>query len=704
MEKYLEQQPSSILKIAIVGPESTGKTTLAEQLAIKFDTVWAPEFARDYLQKKWDTFQTTCEPEDLLQIAKGQIQLENDRLCVANKILFCDTTLLVTKVYSEYYFKYCDPILDQAVKNNFYDLVFLTNIDIPWQADDLRDKPNERTAIFTAYTKTLHQNNTPYIVLSGNKQERLQKATQIINDVKQAIAIGLNAKDFVQLFYHGITLDKLEQQLRFFKKGIPKTILERPAIKEDGILVYSTAAFNEFTVLFESKKNSLKLKKFVPASGAASRMFKFLSEFLISFNLENDTINAYINRKNDAELAIFITGIEKFPFYKQVLKKIKNDFPDFKDWNRDRKIHKFITYLIGTEFLNYTQLPKGVLPFHDYNSNIVTPLEEHLKESAYYAASNGTANLHFTVSEAHQHLFQAIINKTKYKFEAEKQLTINTNFSYQSKATDTIAVNHDNTPFRNENGCLVFRPGGHGALIENLNALDADLIFIKNIDNVNQNQIEEIAFYKKGLAGILLSIQEQVFDYLYFMQNTNIQESDLSELILFAQNALHCTLVDDFNKYTLENKIATLVTLFNRPIRVCGMVFNEGEPGGGPYWVKDSKGNVSLQIVESSQVDLSNENQAILFNQATHFNPVDLVCGIKNYKNEKFNLLDFIDFNSGLIVSKNSNGLPIKGYELPGLWNGAMANWITLFVQVPLLTFNPVKTVNDLLKPNHQQH
>uniref|UniRef100_UPI00375019DB DUF4301 family protein n=1 Tax=Flavobacterium sp. TaxID=239 RepID=UPI00375019DB len=255
-------------------------------------------------------------------------------------------------------------------------------------------------------------------------------------------------------------------------------------------------------------------------------------------------------------------------------------------------------------------------------------------------------------------------------------------------------------PFRDENGKLVFRPGGHGALIENLNNLETDLIFIKNIDNVIQDHIDSIALYKKALAGILVELQQQIFNYLNEIEKA--KDDKLDEIIAFAKNNLNIEILDNFQKYTLDNKISYIKNILNRPIRVCGMVKNEGEPGGGPFWVRDSRGSLSLQIVETSQVDLANSNQIKIMANATHFNPVDLVCGIRNYKNERFDFTDFVDHNSGFIVEKAQNGKPLKSYELPGLWNGAMAKWITVFVEVPLITFNPVKTVNDLLKAAHQ--
>jgi hypothetical protein len=358
--------------------------------------------------------------------------------------------------------------------------------------------------------------------------------------------------------------------------------------------------------------------------------------------------------------------------------------------------------LLSSDYFDFANKPKGILPFHKYKTHIATPVEEHLLECTNYSSANNNSNLHFTVSESHQKHFEKIIDAIKSKIEKESNVAINVSYSYQNKSTDTLAVTMKNKPFRDEKGQLVFRPGGHGALIENLNNLDADIVFIKNIDNVIQNNLQKISLYKKGLAGILFSIQQQVFRYLNVLDAASIESELIDEIALFLKEKLNITMNDDFHSQNLESKVIELQTLLNSPIRVCGMVKNEGEPGGGPFWVRNDQGAVSLQIVESSQVDLDNDNQKEILNAATHFNPVDLVCGIKNYKKEKFDLTQFVDNNSGFIVEKNVAGKSIKGYELPGLWNGAMANWLTVFVQVPLITFNPVKTVNDLLKPAHQ--
>jgi nicotinamide riboside kinase len=702
MEENLKQQQSSTVKITLFGPESTGKTTLAKQLAAHFDTVWAPEFARDYLQEKWDTRQQICEPEDLLPIAIGQIRLENEALLIANKVLFCDTNLMVTKVFSEIYYNYCDPSLDKAAKKHKYDLFFLTDIDIPWEKDDLRDNPNERSAAFQMFKKALIENQKPFITLSGDSNERLQKAIEAINNLEKAKEMGFSSHDFVQIYDHGISLDAIQNQLNIFKKGVSKIILDRPATKEDGVFKITEKDFELYAQSFDQKKEGLQLKKFVPASGAASRMFKFLNEFLNEFDEENESINAYINRKKEKNLPMFFVGLEKFPFYQKVYDKLMAIFPDFNSWERDKKNYHFIKLMLSSEHFDFANKPKGVLDFHKYKDHIATPVEEHIKECVFYASSNSISHLHFTVSESHQQLFEEIIKDIKEKVHQKTGTVLHVGFSFQDKATDTIAVDLNNEPFRNESGNLVFRPGGHGALINNLNNLHSDIIFIKNIDNVIQNHIQEITLYKKALAGILLNLQGQIFQYLRQIEEKLVNENDIETIIRFINEKLNIEVIEDFNKYTLENKIAFVKDKLNRPIRVCGMVKNEGEPGGGPFWVSDSKGNLSLQIVESSQIDSNNAEQIAILAKSTHFNPVDLVCAIKNYKGEKFDLFQFIDQKTGFIVTKNKNGKDLKSYELPGLWNGAMAKWITVFVQVPLVTFNPVKTVNDLLKPAHQ--
>jgi predicted nucleic-acid-binding protein len=522
-----------------------------------------------------------------------------------------------------------------------------------------------------------------------------------LGELEKALDIGLTTSDFADIQQRSIAIDSIIKQLDIFKNGITKAIVKRPATVNDGILYLQEEKANEYAAFFDSKKDNFKLTKFVPASGAATRMFKFLLEFLDEFDPETETVNAFINRKKENNLKVFLVAIEKFPFYNEIAEVVRN-MKGVETWKREQKTYAFIQTMLNDSRFNFSNKPKGILPFHDYESFIATPIYEHLKETVAYASSQGEANIQFTISDDHLDGFIDGISEVKETIEKESGIPINVSFSYQKKSTDTLAVNMDNTPFREATGHLFFRPGGHGALIENLSQLNADIVFIKNIDNVSHNNIHTIALYKKALAGILIGLQEQVFLYLRKIEQNEISEQDIEMILAFAKEKLLLHIPADVSKYTLENKKEFTFALLNRPIRICGMVKNEGEPGGGPFWIECSRGELSLQIVESSQIDLDNKAQKEIFSTATHFNPVDLVCGLKNYKGELFNLNEFIDNTSGFIVHKNRFGKNVKSYELPGLWNGAMAGWITIFTEVPLETFNPVKTVNDLLKPAHQ--
>jgi nicotinamide riboside kinase len=702
MEENLKQIQTDALKITLFGPECTGKTTLSEQLASEFNTLWVPEFGREYLQEKWDTKQEICSEDDLLPIAIGQIRLENEAVTKANRILFCDTNSLVTKVFSDIYYNSCSPILEKVAKKHKYDLFFLTDVDVPWEKDDLRDLSQNRARTLAQFEKALQHYNKPYIKLSGNAVERKQNAVKIVSDLLQAKKLGFTSQDYIEMYKKSIDISTVENQINCIKKGIQKTVLDRPATINDGIISLSKEESQFFSNYFDENKNTLKLKKFVPASGAASRMFKFLNEFINEFKFGEESINAYINRTNDKNLPVFLVAKEKFPFHSEVIRKVKAAHTDYDHFDKDTRDYWFIQILLSKDAFDFANKPKGVLPFHKYKHHIATAIEEHLNECAFYASSNGKSYIHFTVSKEHLTSFQTIVQKVKPVLEEKTKVTINVNYSFQNESTDVVALDMNNLPFRDDKDMIVFRPGGHGALIENLNMLDADLVFIKNIDNVIQNHIQEITFYKKSLGGVLLKFQKEIFDYLRMLQQDSVSKENIEEITFFIREKLNIQIKEDFNKYTKESKIENLIALLNRPIRICGIVKNEGEPGGGPFWVRDNKGTSFLQIIESTQIDLKDEQQRKIAQSATHFNPVDLVCGLKNYYGKPFDLNEYIDENSGFIVEKNKNGRSYKAYELPGLWNGAMAKWLTLFVEVPLITFNPVKTVNDLLKPSHQ--
>lgn len=511
-------------------------------------------------------------------------------------------------------------------------------------------------------------------------------------------------EDIQQIERKGLTLERVTAQIELFKKGIPFTNLVAAATVGNGIRSLTENDTEHYIEMFEDQKDSISIIKFIPASGAATRMFKFLFKFIKDYNPEKETLNAYINKNKSKDLSIFSIGLEKFPFYDMVLERLQKNYPDYDTLNKDTKLFLFVKMMLDPDSLNYGEYPKGLLPFHEYKNKVIsTAFEEHLFETVLYSNSS-KAKLHFTISDKYKDLFTDEFKRIEKKVEEKTGTSFEIYYSHQKQSTDTIAVTPDNTPFRENDGRLLFRPSGHGALIENLNSLDADLIFIKNIDNVVVFQYkEEVAKYKKVLAGILLELQNKAFNYLDNLEKDRVSDSEIHEIAQFLNEKLNLKISADFKKYSTKYQIEYLKDKLDRPIRVCGMVKNEGEPGGGPFWVKNEKGIISLQIVESAQVDKSIKKQRDILKNSTHFNPVDIVCGVKNHKGEKYNLLDFVDPDTAFITMKTKTGKDIKALELPGLWNGSMANWNTVFVEVPLITFNPVKTVNDLLKPTHQR-
>lgn len=512
--------------------------------------------------------------------------------------------------------------------------------------------------------------------------------------------------DIEQIEKKGLTLKKVKAQIELFKTGLPLINLQSAATIENGINGIKQLSEKErdyFLDYFDAKRNAISILKFVPASGAATRMFKTLFNFLDTYNPDEETINAFINTNKDSDLSVFLVGIEKLPFYQIVLKAVEKYYPEYDSFSNDKQKYVFVKTMLDEDKLNYGFCPKGLLPFHKYKDHNATAFEEHLFESALYSSSNGGAKLHFTISEKHKHIFDDEFKRIQEIVERKTQTKFHISFSYQKDATDTIAVTPQDEPFREDDGQLVFRPSGHGALLENLNDLEADIIFIKNIDNVVVFKYEkEVASYKKMLAGLLLEVQKQTFEHLKTLKKKEISDNELIGIAEFLVNRLNVKVSHEFEKYSKNYQIEYLIEKLNRPLRVCGMVKNEGEPGGGPFWVKEESGNVSLQIVESAQVDRKNKNQKEILKRSTHFNPVDLVCGVRDYKGKKFNLKKFVDPKTSFITMKTKVGKDLKALELPGLWNGSMASWNSIFVEVPLITFNPVKTVTDLLKPTHQ--
>ena len=473
-------------------------------------------------------------------------------------------------------------------------------------------------------------------------------------------------KDLQQIAAHGLTVEAVELQIENFRRGFPSLQVVSAASPADGIVVLTPEQAAEYAAKFEGRDASVTVAKFVPASGAATRMFKELFEFV------NED-------KRGKGIDTLLQNIEKFAFYPE-LQAVVEDFTD----------EKAVVSAIIKQGLGYGSLPKGLVTFHAYENGARKAVEEHLVEGALYGAADGIVRLHFTVSPEHEAAFRALLDERTAKYEALFGVKYDISFSQQKSSTDTIAVNPDNTPFRTDEGALLFRPAGHGALLENLNEIEASVIFVKNIDNVTTDALRaDTVLYKKALAGLLLELQQQTFEWLDALKEGS---ADVAELAAFIENKLCVKLPENYDVVLLEKLLA-------RPIRVCGMVRNEGEPGGGPFWVANADGTQTLQIAESSQISAEDMH---LMKDATHFNPVDLVCGVYAADGTKYDLRNYTDPATGFISSKSSGGRDLRAQELPGLWNGAMALWSTIFVDVPISTFSPVKVVQDLLRPQHQ--
>ena len=473
-------------------------------------------------------------------------------------------------------------------------------------------------------------------------------------------------EDLQQIEQHGLTQAQVEQQIENFRKGFPYLKIVRAAAAGDGVLVMSDEQIAQAEARYNDAAANIKVVKFVPASGAATRMFKELFEYV------NDD-------KRTPGIDKLLDNIEKFAFWPELSKYIMPDSPD----------EEIVESIVKTG-LCYGSKPKGLVTFHSYPEGNRKAVEEHLVEGALYARSGDEVYIHFTVSSEHMGGFWVVLGATQPYYEERFGVKYNVSFSVQKPSTDTIAVNPDNTPFRTDEGKLLFRPAGHGALIENLNDIDADIIFVKNIDNVTTDERRgDTVKYKKALAGLLLELQEQAFEYLKVLE---VGGADLEPIAKFVEEKLCVKLPEDYNTELLK-------AVLNRPIRVCGVVRNQGEPGGGPFWVDGGDGTESLQIAESSQIAPEDMH---LMKSATHFNPVDLVCGVKDSRGGKFDLTQYTDPSTGFISSKSSGGRDLRAQELPGLWNGAMAKWNTVLVEVPITTFSPVKVVQDLLRPEHQ--
>jgi hypothetical protein len=497
-----------------------------------------------------------------------------------------------------------------------------------------------------------------------------------------------------QIREHGLTEAQVREQIKHFKTGAAPIRLNRPCKVGDGLL---SIPATDRKILIENNDREAavgRCMKFVPASGAASRMFR---EWFRCF--ERGCFDT------EAATHAFAADIRQFAFFEDLEHLISRKDQSLEQWLKQRRYGDIITEILTASGMNYGYLPKALLKFHAYPDGSRTALEEHLVEAAHYVKDgNRICRIHFTVSEEHRRDVEAYLSGIRKHYEEQYDARFDIDISVQSADTDTIAVDLDNRPFLDETGKMVLRPGGHGALLTNLNGLPAgDIVFLKNIDNVVPDHLKPTTIlYKKVLGGYLVALQEQIFRYLKGLAGASLDASALDQIVSFCEEKLNIVFPKRFAYMEPAEKQAMIFSKLNRPIRICGMVINEGEPGGGPFWVDEQDGTQSLQIIEESQVDSHSRDQRDIWSQATHFNPVDLVCGIRDFRGRKHDLRQFVDQGTFSIVQKSEKGMDLRALELPGFWNGSMAYWITVFVEVPLATFNPVKTVYDLLRPTHR--
>nr|HID57987.1 DUF4301 family protein [Desulfobacterales bacterium] len=517
----------------------------------------------------------------------------------------------------------------------------------------------------------------------------------------------LRDEDLDQIRALGITEEHVMSQIELFKKGGSYLTLVRPCTIGDGIQRIPESEFERLIGHHQEAADTGRLMKFVPASGAASRMFKVLLWFK---NSDQEIDRNHIAAKADEgdtkfkDILSFMDGIKDFAFFDDLKSVMARDGLDTDRLVDEGRFTEILEYLLTSKGLNYASLPKGLIRFHRYPNGNRTAFEEHLVEAANYVKDRrGMCRLHFTVRPEHLKEFKRLLEKVGPRYEKEYNVRFQVDFSLQKRSTDTIAVDLEDKPFRLEDGTLLFRPGGHGALIENLNDLKGDVLYIKNIDNVVPDRLKDPTFlWKRILGGYLLELQKRIFGYLERITGEGAGKELIEESLSFAKKNLHIEPPEGQKLESEKEKLDFLLSRLNRPLRVCGMVKNVGEPGGGPFWVMGEDGALSLQIVESAQVDPESEEQQSILSSATHFNPVDIVCGVRDYRGNHFDLRRYVDTDAVFISRKTKDGRDLKALELPGLWNGAMADWITVFVEVPIITFNPVKTINDLLRDEHK--
>ncbi|NLI83653.1 MAG: DUF4301 family protein [Deltaproteobacteria bacterium] len=504
----------------------------------------------------------------------------------------------------------------------------------------------------------------------------------------------------------GVTEAQVLDQLEVFNKSAFYVRLNRPCTVGDGIHQVSAEDIPRYLDLHEEGVRKGRFSKFVPASGAATRMFHSLLQiYYLPYFLEPGELHRKAEQGVSVavDFLLFLENLKRFPFHEDLAKAVSNDGLSLSRMIEEHQYRLILEYLLTEIGLAYGVLPKGLLKFHRYREECRTAFEEHLMEAVdFVGRGSSSCRIHFTVSPEHRRRFEELLEQVGPLYEARLGASYSVDFSLQKPSTSTIAVDRDNRPFKDRSGQLVFRPGGHGALLENLNDLKGDLIYVKNVDNVAPDRLKgPIGHWKRILGGYLMEVQDQVHAYVRRLLS-GIDRKTTEEVAAFAAERLLLQFPRAFQDWPWERKYVFLLGRLNRPIRVCGVVKNVGEPGGAPFWVEDKRRGLSIQIVEKAQVRFTSSTQKKIWNASTHFNPVDLVCGVKDFEGRHFDLRRYVDHDAVFISEKSKDGRTLKALELPGLWNGAMADWISVMVEVPRITFNPVKTVFDLLKPEHQ--
>ena len=510
-----------------------------------------------------------------------------------------------------------------------------------------------------------------------------------------------NNKELCQILKHGISEEEASRQLFLLKNPPAHAHLLRAVSKNDGILRLTAEEEESFITLFQDAARKGRAQAFIPASGAASRMFKSLHKFIMQPEARQLEKTAKEGDKDAEEVVKFISNLERFPFFRELKNIFKDSIPvSNSDYGH---IQNFLKYILVSDELGLSVLPKGLISFHKYDYENRTPFEEHLiKASSFLASSEGVTKVHFTINQDHAEKFRTLFKKIKNIYEKNYNTSFDVTFSYQKAATDTISLDKNKEILKGNNGNIIFRPGGHGSLIENLKDLKGDIVFIKNIDNIVYDWLKPLVVrWDNILGGVLVSFEEQVKNNIIKLEN-GVNKEEIEKILVFCSTKLNISIPYGISAQPAPKLVSWLIERLNRPIRVCGMVLNSGEPGGAPFWIRDLYGGESIQIIEEAQVDRKDKDQFKIWQSSLFFNPVDLVCGVTDYRGKAFDLRNYVDHNAIFIAYKSYEGQDIQILEHPGLWNGAMADWISIFVEVPAETFNPVKTVNDLLRQAHQ--